>query len=43
VQEAVALVQPVHDAERAARRLDEEAYSRGSSDNISCVVLRFKF
>ena len=31
------------DAEKAAKKLTDEAYARGSNDNISCVVLRFKF
>ena len=31
------------DAEKAAKKLTEEAYSRGSNDNISCIVIRFKF
>ncbi|OMO57172.1 phosphatase 2C (PP2C)-like protein [Corchorus olitorius] len=40
-KDAVALVQDVTDAEAAARKLIKEAYSRGSSDNITCVVVRF--
>ena len=31
------------DAEKAAKKLTDEAYSRGSNDNISCIVIRFKF
>ena len=31
------------DAEKAAKRLTDEAYCRGSNDNISCVVIRFGF
>ncbi|KAH0679892.1 hypothetical protein KY284_020977 [Solanum tuberosum] len=42
IQEAVTLVQDIKDAEAASRRLIEEAYSRGSSDNITCVVVRFE-
>lgn len=42
-QDAVALVAAVPDAARAAHRLVEEAFQRGSSDNISCVVLKFRF
>ena len=30
------------DAEAASRKLVHEAYGRGSSDNITCVVVRFK-
>lgn len=33
----------LQDAEAAAKKLTEEAFSRGSNDNISCIVLRFKF
>lgn len=42
IQEAVTIVQDIKDAEAASRRLIEEAYSRGSSDNITCVVVRFE-
>ncbi|KAL3339783.1 hypothetical protein AABB24_028412 [Solanum stoloniferum] len=41
-EETVTLVQDIKDAEAASRRLIEEAYSRGSSDNITCVVVRFE-
>jgi serine/threonine protein phosphatase PrpC len=40
-QEAVSLVQNFSDAEVASRELIKEAYTRGSSDNITCVVVRF--
>ncbi|CAN1239937.1 Probable protein phosphatase 2C 11 [Linum grandiflorum] len=40
-QEAVSLIEDVMDAEAAARKLIKEAYTRGSSDNITCVVVRF--
>ena len=30
------------DAEDAAKFLTQEAYRRGSADNITCVVVRFK-
>lgn len=33
----------LQDAEKAAKRLTDEAFSRGSNDNITCVVLRFSF
>jgi len=41
LQEAVAMIKPIEDAEEAAKRLMKEAYQRGSSDNITCVVVRF--
>lgn len=41
-KDAVALVHNISDAEVAARKLTEEAYARGSSDNITCVVVRFE-
>eukprot|EP00262_Sarcandra_glabra_P006712 TRINITY_DN19206_c0_g1_i1.p1 TRINITY_DN19206_c0_g1~~TRINITY_DN19206_c0_g1_i1.p1 ORF type:complete len:277 (+),score=63.39 TRINITY_DN19206_c0_g1_i1:158-988(+) len=41
-KDAVAIVQSISDAETSARKLTEEAYARGSSDNITCVVVRFK-
>ncbi|PNW75498.1 hypothetical protein CHLRE_12g529150v5 [Chlamydomonas reinhardtii] len=40
-QEAVTLVREEKDPETAAKRLTEEAYTRGSNDNISCVIIRF--
>ncbi|KAG4398170.1 hypothetical protein AAZX31_10G276700 [Glycine max] len=40
-KEAVSLVQNITDAEVASRELIKEAYARGSSDNITCVVVRF--
>ncbi|KAK9831431.1 hypothetical protein WJX81_004250 [Elliptochloris bilobata] len=42
-QDACALVKDIPDAEKAAKRLTDEAYSRGSNDNISAIVLRFRF
>ncbi|CAI8601577.1 unnamed protein product [Vicia faba] len=39
--EAVSLVQNITDAEAASKALIKEAYTRGSSDNITCVVVRF--
>ncbi|EPS65269.1 hypothetical protein M569_09511 [Genlisea aurea] len=39
MQEAVALVKDVADAEAASRKLVQEAFGKGSSDNITCVVI----
>ncbi|XP_074298984.1 putative protein phosphatase 2C 59 [Silene latifolia] len=39
-EEAVAMVKPMEDAEEAAKKLMQEAYQRGSADNITCVVVR---
>eukprot|EP00195_Chlamydomonas_chlamydogama_P006956 CAMPEP_0202890740 /NCGR_PEP_ID=MMETSP1392-20130828/1052_1 /ASSEMBLY_ACC=CAM_ASM_000868 /TAXON_ID=225041 /ORGANISM="Chlamydomonas chlamydogama, Strain SAG 11-48b" /LENGTH=238 /DNA_ID=CAMNT_0049574365 /DNA_START=401 /DNA_END=1117 /DNA_ORIENTATION=- len=41
-QEAADLVRGITDAEKAAKRLTEEAFQRGSNDNISCIIVRFK-
>lgn len=41
-QDAVDIVQDIMNAEAASRKLIEEAYARGSSDNITCVVVRFE-
>lgn len=35
------MVKPIEDPEQAARTLMQEAYQRGSADNITCVVVRF--
>ncbi|KAF7830382.1 putative protein phosphatase 2C 59 [Senna tora] len=40
-EEAVGMVKPIENAEEAAKRLTQEAYQRGSADNITCVVVRF--
>ncbi|RZC56664.1 hypothetical protein C5167_015510 [Papaver somniferum] len=40
-EEAVSMTKPIEDPEQAARRLMQEAYQRGSADNITCVVVRF--
>ncbi|XP_064999871.1 probable protein phosphatase 2C 59 [Musa acuminata AAA Group] len=37
----VAIVKPLQDPEQAAKKLLQEAYQRGSSDNIACVVVQF--
>lgn len=35
------MVKPIQDPEEAAKRLMQEAYQRGSADNITTVVVRF--
>ncbi|KAF3777114.1 putative protein phosphatase 2C 59 [Nymphaea thermarum] len=40
-EEAVSMVKSIEDPEEAAKRLMQEAYQRGSADNITCVVVRF--
>ncbi|QCE16324.1 protein phosphatase [Vigna unguiculata] len=40
-EEAVTMIKPIEDAEESAKRLMQEAYGRGSADNITCVVVRF--
>ncbi|KAL1557094.1 protein-serine/threonine phosphatase [Salvia divinorum] len=40
-KDAVNIVQDIPDAEAASRKLVEEAYGKGSSDNITCLVVRF--
>ncbi|KAG1678586.1 hypothetical protein FOA52_012593 [Chlamydomonas sp. UWO 241] len=43
-EDAVALIRDLsNEPEKAAKRLAEEAYTRGSCDNISCIVIKFKF
>ena len=41
-QEAVGIARAIDDSEAAAKKLSEEAYGRGSMDNITCIVVRFK-
>ena len=41
MQEAVDLIRDKDDAEAAAKFLTDEAFKRGSADNITCVVVRF--
>lgn len=36
------MVQDLTDAEAASRKLIGEAFARGSSDNITCVIVRFE-
>ncbi|EXB37659.1 putative protein phosphatase 2C 11 [Morus notabilis] len=40
-KDAVAIVKEITEAEEASRKLIKEAYVRGSSDNITCVIVRF--
>ncbi|KAK3152147.1 hypothetical protein QOZ80_2BG0155040 [Eleusine coracana subsp. coracana] len=40
-EEAVAMVRPIQDPEQAAEKLLLEAFQRGSSDNITVVIVRF--
>ncbi|EES04525.1 hypothetical protein BDA96_04G046300 [Sorghum bicolor] len=40
-EEAVAMVKPIQDPQEAANKLLEEASRRGSSDNITVVIVRF--
>lgn len=40
-QDAIDMVQQTLDAEEAAKFLTQEAYRRGSADNITCLVVRF--
>jgi protein phosphatase 1L len=40
-EEAVAMVRPIEDPEQAAEKLLLEAFKRGSSDNITVVIVRF--
>lgn len=35
------MTKPIQDPEEAAKRLMQEAYQRGSGDNITIVVVRF--
>nr|GMD23333.1 probable protein phosphatase 2C 59 [Ipomoea batatas]GME08191.1 probable protein phosphatase 2C 59 [Ipomoea batatas]GME19807.1 probable protein phosphatase 2C 59 [Ipomoea batatas] len=40
-EEAVSMVKPIPEPEEAAKRLMQEAYQRGSSDNITIIIVRF--
>ncbi|KAK2654140.1 hypothetical protein Ddye_013996 [Dipteronia dyeriana] len=40
-QDAVALARTEEEPESAARKLTETAFTRGSADNITCIVVRF--
>ena len=41
MQEAADMVREQKNVKLAARQLTDEAFRRGSADNISCVVIRF--
>ncbi|KAJ8747873.1 hypothetical protein K2173_013041 [Erythroxylum novogranatense] len=40
-EDAVSLAQTEEDPEAAARKLTEVAFTRGSADNITCIVVKF--
>lgn len=40
-QDAVSLAKTELEPEAAARKLTETAFTRGSADNITCIVVRF--
>ncbi|XP_019176596.1 PREDICTED: probable protein phosphatase 2C 59 [Ipomoea nil] len=40
-EEAVSMVKPIPEPEEAAKRLMQEAYQRGSADNITIIIVRF--
>lgn len=42
LKDAVAIARDISDAEVASRKLVQEAYARGSCDNITCIVVRFE-
>ncbi|KAH7538174.1 hypothetical protein FEM48_Zijuj03G0171000 [Ziziphus jujuba var. spinosa] len=41
IQDAVSLARTEEETEAAARKLTEVAFTRGSADNITCIVVRF--
>eukprot|EP00250_Pteridium_aquilinum_P014426 c21979_g2_i1 orf=371-1201(+) len=41
-QDAVSIVQSIANAQEAARKLTDEALRRGSADNTTCIVVRFR-
>lgn len=41
IQDAVSLAQSEEEPEAAARKLTDTAFSRGSADNITCIVVKF--
>ncbi|KAL0797241.1 hypothetical protein Bca101_068618 [Brassica carinata] len=42
IQDAMDITRDISDAETASRKLVQEAYARGSCDNITCIVVRFE-
>ncbi|CAL9084393.1 unnamed protein product [Musa textilis] len=40
-EDAVSIVRAEEEPDAAARKLTETAFSRGSADNITCIVVRF--
>ncbi|KAL3524398.1 hypothetical protein ACH5RR_017232 [Cinchona calisaya] len=40
-EDAVSLARPEEEPEAAARKLTETAFTRGSADNITCIVVKF--
>lgn len=42
-EDALSIIKAAPNAKDAAKRLAEEAYTRGSNDNISCIVIKFHF
>lgn len=40
-EDAVSLARVEEEPETAARKLTETAFTRGSADNITCIVVRF--
>eukprot|EP01023_Acetabularia_acetabulum_P064267 TRINITY_DN8261_c0_g1_i3.p1 TRINITY_DN8261_c0_g1~~TRINITY_DN8261_c0_g1_i3.p1 ORF type:complete len:293 (+),score=51.49 TRINITY_DN8261_c0_g1_i3:148-1026(+) len=42
-ESAIELIRSIKDPEQASKILSEEAFNRGSNDNISCVVVRLSF
>lgn len=42
LQDAMDITRDISDAETASRKLVQEAYARGSCDNITCIVVRFE-
>lgn len=42
IQDAVTLAQSEEEPEAAARKLTDTAFARGSADNITCIVVKFR-